>query len=195
MRSLRRPIAVSFSVLAVLSLSLALTTAAVANNPAVDEYVLDIPEATGSSTGTDKGPSGGGGGSDSGGSDGGSSSSGGDSGGSESAPTTETTEPPPVTAPEPSTPDQPSQGSAGDNSNKGDGAREFADQPRPDSQSGGPDAGRIAVSSAAPAAQTVPAIATDVADEGGMPLLLAGLAGVAALGLFFAHRRRQAQRG
>ncbi len=191
MRSLRRPFAVYLGVLAVLGLSLALAATAGAKNPAVDEYVLDIPEATGSSTGNGNGSSSGNGNQSGGGGDGGSSSSSGDSSEAEPAP-------PPATAPEPSTPNPSPQESGGTNSsasNAGGGGGEKADQPRPNQGSDGPNVGAVAASSAAPAAQTVPAIATDVAGEGGVPLLLAGLAGVGALGLFFVHRRRQAQRG
>jgi LPXTG-motif cell wall-anchored protein len=154
-------------------LALVLTpAAALAQGPASEEYNLDIPEA---------GTSG--------------------AGGGESGEGSESTAPPPEGTPTGSVPADPApSGEGGDQdpaaatgagpSTEGDSdhGRRHAGESK-ESETGGFPVGPVA----GERANSLPTIATDVASEGGVPILLAGLAALLALAVFVVYRRRRTQ--
>jgi hypothetical protein len=162
----------SVAVLAVALLCGVLCGVALAQTPATEEYNLDIPEATSSGSG------------------------GGDpvGGSSEGSGDTSTAEP----APAPIEPEAPV-GGGGDGAGGGSGSSGGGD-------GGSGDANRKHTLPAddqralisydefgGEQANSLPAIAADVASEGGVALLLAGLAATMGIALFFVYRRRRAQ--
>jgi LPXTG-motif cell wall-anchored protein len=157
---------------AVLALAL-LPATALGQGPASEEYNLDIPEAGASGAGGGESPGG--------------------SGGTAPPPAEDesTTSVPADPAPIAEGGDQPAEAATGAGSSAGghsdDGGR-HADESK-ESESGGFPLGPVA----GERANSLPTIATDVASEGGVPILLAGLAALLALAGFVVYRRRRAQ--
>jgi hypothetical protein len=158
-------------------LTAGLVTAGASASPAEEEYTLDLPSASNAGAGDGGGVDG-----DAGGSDAPPE----DSGGTETAP-------PPSTDTETDIETDTSTGSGGSGGGDDDDGR--TGQRAGDGKGGTLEMDGGEATPAQP--HTVPAIATDVAGEGGIPLLLAGLIAVAALAVLWAiwKRRRPSPEG
>lgn len=142
--------------------------AALAQGPAVDQYELDIPRATGAGAGKH------------GGSSGGAKGSGGGGEGSTPVPQSGSTPIASTTSGEPA-----ADPAAQDASGGGKPAKS-------EKRHRGPGSGGAGPSPLERSARTVPAIAADTAGQSGVLMLLAGLATLGALAAFLVHRRRRA---
>jgi LPXTG-motif cell wall-anchored protein len=158
----------------------ALATPAFAQGgPATEEYNLDLPAVTGSGSGDPQEASG--------------------SGGDPTSVSTDSTD----TDSTYSVPGDSTGGSGGGSgsgsggsssgagSHEGSGPGKSGHDSKPDN---GDDLDLAPFASSPEQANTLPAIAADVAGEGGVPLLLAGLAAILGVALFLLYRRRRAHR-
>lgn len=143
---------------------------ALAQGPAVDQYELDIPRATGAGAGAGKHD----------GSSGGAKGSGG--GGEESTPVPQSGSTPIAST----TSGEPAADPAAQDASGGGKPAKSEKRYR------GPGSGGAGPSPLERSARTVPAIAADTAGQSGVLMLLAGLATLGALAAFLVHRRRRA---
>jgi hypothetical protein len=174
-RAPNRRLAAATTVVA-LALAAALAPVALGQGPAVDQYNPALPSAT---------PNGGGHGGG-----GGAAPSGGSSGSSASA-----------TPPATSTPTDSSSAAAGSGSTPTYGSQGSGGSGHGNSSSHGSGSGHAGAQDSTPGTvqaipvthhtNSAPAVAADVAGEGGVPMLLAGLAAITAIAIFVFYRQRR----